>query len=103
MRPRVQRAPGLPCALYFFEGKRICKPRARRVARMRSDARSNLAVILRCAHLRASKDGVQHRTRGHPSRLAEGGSHLRMTAVVQDLTMRTTPPVAATNPRDPVA
>jgi hypothetical protein len=36
-------------------------------------------VILRCEHLRASKDdGAEH----HPSRLAEGGEHLRMTAVV---------------------
>ena len=25
MRPRVQRAPGLPCALSFFGGERICK------------------------------------------------------------------------------
>jgi hypothetical protein len=25
MRPRVQRAPGLPCALYLFWGERICK------------------------------------------------------------------------------
>jgi hypothetical protein len=24
-RPRVQRAPGIPCALYFEEGKRIYK------------------------------------------------------------------------------
>jgi len=39
-------------------------------------ALSEAAVILRCALLRASKDG-QHI---HPSRLAEDGSHLRMTA-----------------------
>jgi hypothetical protein len=36
---------------------------------------------LRCEHLRASKDGVQHRAYGHPSRLAQAGSHLRITAV----------------------
>jgi hypothetical protein len=30
MRPRVQRAPGLPCALSFFGGERICKTRAQR-------------------------------------------------------------------------
>ena len=32
MRPRVQRAPGLPCALCFW-GERICKTRAQRAAR----------------------------------------------------------------------
>src|SRR3978361_1472054 len=31
-RPRVQRAPGLPCALDFNEGKRICKTWATRAA-----------------------------------------------------------------------
>ena len=32
-RPRVQRAPGIPCALCFQEGQRICKTRAKRAAR----------------------------------------------------------------------
>src|SRR5436190_23249054 len=35
-RPRVQQAPGLPCALYFEEGKRNCKPRAISAARTRN-------------------------------------------------------------------
>src|SRR5438093_4009360 len=35
-RPRVQQAPGLPCALNFEGGKRNCKPRAISVARMRT-------------------------------------------------------------------
>src|ERR1700722_18309255 len=34
-------------------------------------ARSNPVVILRCALLRASKDGVQRSTCGHPSRRGE--------------------------------
>src|ERR1700736_6035267 len=34
-RPRVQRAPGLPCALCFRGGRNSSKPRAQRVARMR--------------------------------------------------------------------
>jgi hypothetical protein len=29
-----------------------------------------------------SKDGPEHGACGHPSRLAEGGEHLRMTAVL---------------------
>ena len=37
MRPRVQRASGIPCALCFHEGAKITsKPRAQRVARMRT-------------------------------------------------------------------
>src|SRR5216684_6120999 len=39
------------------------------------------AVILRCAHLRASKDG-RFCLLPHPSRLARKGSHLRMTTPV---------------------
>src|SRR3954452_1395498 len=35
-RPRVQQAPGLPCALYFEEGKRRCKTSGARVARSRN-------------------------------------------------------------------
>src|SRR5258708_26064586 len=35
-RPRVQRAPGLPCALFVSEGGSFGKPRAYRAARMRS-------------------------------------------------------------------
>ena len=36
-RPRVQRAPGIPCTLRFRrEGTSSCKPRAQCVARMRS-------------------------------------------------------------------
>ena len=38
-------------------------------------------VILRCALLRASKDGPRVQA-SHPSRLAEGGEHLRMTTCV---------------------
>src|SRR6185437_7291479 len=34
MRPRVQRAPGIPCALWFMEGKLMAKTRAHRVAGM---------------------------------------------------------------------
>ena len=34
-RPRVRRAPGLPCALCVLGGGRYCKPRAPCVARMR--------------------------------------------------------------------
>jgi hypothetical protein len=34
-RPRVQRAPGLPCALSLHEGENSSRPRALRVARMR--------------------------------------------------------------------
>ena len=33
-RPRVQQAPGIPCAL-FFDGRMICKPRVHRAARLR--------------------------------------------------------------------
>jgi len=40
--------------------------------------RDGSAVILRCALLRALKDGYTHRS--HPSRLAEDGSRLRMMA-----------------------
>jgi hypothetical protein len=37
MRPRVQRAPGIPCALFTFEGKEISgKARAQHVARTRN-------------------------------------------------------------------
>jgi hypothetical protein len=32
-RPRVQRAPGIPCALYSKRRKRICKARAKHAAR----------------------------------------------------------------------
>ena len=39
----------------------------------------NGAVILRCAPLRASKDGRKDCAEQHPSRLAQEGSHLRMT------------------------
>ena len=35
-RPRVQRAPGLPCALFQFRGRKSGKPRAIRAARMRT-------------------------------------------------------------------
>jgi hypothetical protein len=31
-----------------------------------------------------SKDGREHHARGYPSRLAEDGEHLRMTAVKVD-------------------
>jgi hypothetical protein len=41
MRPRVRRAPGLPCALFFREGQRNAKLRAHRAAR------TNSAVIVR--------------------------------------------------------
>jgi hypothetical protein len=34
-RPRVQRAPGFPCALYSARARKIHKPRAQRVARTR--------------------------------------------------------------------
>src|SRR6266487_2384122 len=34
-RPRVQQAPGLPCALYSPRGQTKCKPRAKCVARRR--------------------------------------------------------------------
>ena len=40
-RPRVRRAPGLPCALYFFRGQRNAKPRADRAARSRSHVQSS--------------------------------------------------------------
>jgi hypothetical protein len=40
--PRVQRAPGLPCALRFQEGNRRCKTRAKDVARRRSRINSSL-------------------------------------------------------------
>jgi hypothetical protein len=36
-RPRVQRAPGIPCSL--FKGECLCKPRANRAARRRSYVR----------------------------------------------------------------
>jgi hypothetical protein len=36
MRPRVQRAPGLPCALFFWGANEFSKTRAHRVARARS-------------------------------------------------------------------
>jgi hypothetical protein len=36
MRPRVQRAPGLPCALFTQEGQCSCKPRVHRAARRRT-------------------------------------------------------------------
>jgi hypothetical protein len=45
-------------------------------------------LILRCALLRASKNG-HIRNRSHPSRLAEGGSHLRMTVHHMSLGCRT--------------
>jgi hypothetical protein len=35
-RPRVQRAPGFPCALYSTEGERLCNTRAFHAARMRT-------------------------------------------------------------------
>jgi len=35
-RPRVQRAPGLPCALWFLGARNSCKPRANHAARMRA-------------------------------------------------------------------
>ena len=34
MRPRVQRAPGIPCALWLMEGQRHDKTRMQRIARM---------------------------------------------------------------------
>ena len=37
-----------------------------------------------------SKDGREHHARGHPSRLAEDGEHLRMTAVESGYPMKTT-------------
>jgi hypothetical protein len=39
-RPRVQRAPGLPCALFVLGAEFDCKPRAQCVARMRGCVRS---------------------------------------------------------------
>ena len=36
MRPRVQRAPGIPCALWLWRGKLMARTRAICVARMRS-------------------------------------------------------------------
>ncbi|WP_159008322.1 hypothetical protein [Bradyrhizobium sp. S69] len=48
------------------------------------------AVILRCAHLRASKDGREHAAEHHPSRLAEDGEHLRMTALIVSRPLRMT-------------
>jgi hypothetical protein len=36
-------------------------------------------VILRCAPLRASKDGRKHGAEHHPSRRVEDDAHLRMT------------------------
>ena len=41
-RPRVQRAPGFPCALDFERGRNEMKPRANHVARMRMCARPSL-------------------------------------------------------------
>jgi len=41
MRPRVQRAPGLPRALYLLEGKRNAKLRAISAARPRTHIRSS--------------------------------------------------------------
>jgi hypothetical protein len=41
-RPRVQRAPGFPCALY--RGRRLCNPRASHAARMRARVPRSLAV-----------------------------------------------------------
>ena len=35
-RPRVQRAPAIPCSLFFFGGSTSCKPRANRAARRRT-------------------------------------------------------------------
>jgi hypothetical protein len=45
-----------------------------------SDLTHELNVILRCAPLRASKDDRKACAEHHPSRRAEVGSHLRMTA-----------------------
>src|SRR5437868_15256181 len=40
--PRVQQAPGLPCALCFEEGKKRCKPRTRCAARSRNHIQLSL-------------------------------------------------------------
>jgi hypothetical protein len=45
-------------------------------------------VILRCAPLRASKDGRKHGAEHHPSRRAEDGAHLRMTAFARHRSSR---------------
>src|SRR5581483_2912792 len=56
--PRVQRSPGLPCALLFSrEGDKRCKARANPVARMRS-------------HAHARIDGSPRRARARSPRLA---------------------------------
>jgi hypothetical protein len=49
-----------------------------------SSPRNGCAVVARGAALLrvVSKDGCEHGACGHPSRLAEGGEHLRMTAVL---------------------
>ena len=56
-RPRVQRAPGLPCALPFQEGQR-CKTRAKDVARKKSCIDSSLRAQRRNPCLNAGKDGL---------------------------------------------
>jgi hypothetical protein len=43
-RPRVQRAPGFPCALYSTEGERLCNTRASHAARMRTHTPRCLTV-----------------------------------------------------------
>jgi hypothetical protein len=48
--PRVQRAPGLPCALQFLKGKVKSKPRAQRVARMPPHIPPSSSALCAIAH-----------------------------------------------------
>src|SRR5438876_199711 len=77
MRPRVQRASGIPCALWIGEGDEINANLGRSAPREREGV---FSVILRCAPLRASKD--ESATDGPSSFEARRrGSHLRVNAI----------------------
>ena len=71
MRPRVQRAPGLPCALCFREGRMMDMTRADGVARMRTHAQSSSSAKADDPVFQSVSDGIEKLQRTGYSAFAE--------------------------------